>query len=244
MELIAGVLDFVIHLDKHLGQMIDSFGGWSYFILFAIVFAETGLIVTPFLPGDSLLFVVGAFAARGAFDLWLIFFVLTAAAIIGDTVNYAIGKYFGDRILTRGGGRFFKREHVEKTHAFFERHGGKTIILARFVPIVRTFAPFVAGLGKMDYAKFLIYNVTGAILWVAIFLFGGYYFGNMPAVKDNFLIAIAGMILISLLPLFVGLIKSKAAAYAKFEEDIFSRKMAVLEKAACFCKARYPKVFR
>jgi membrane-associated protein len=202
MEFLLSAVDFVIHLDKHLGEIIQTFGNWSYLLLFVIVFAETGLVVTPFLPGDSLLFVVGTFAARGSFDLVWAFVVLVVAAIVGDTVNYAIGKYFGNRILQKGGGRFFKKEHVERTHAFFERHGGKTIILARFVPIIRTFAPFVAGIGGMDYRKFVIYNITGAFLWVAIFLFGGYFFGNIPLVKDNFLIAIGGMMLVSALPVF------------------------------------------
>jgi membrane-associated protein len=169
-----------------------------------IVFAETGLVITPFLPGDSLLFVIGTFAAMGMFDPLLVFIVLVAAAIIGDTVNYSIGKYFGDRILARGTGKLFNKEHLDQTHRFFERHGGKTIILARFVPIVRTFAPFVAGIGKMDYRKFVIYNVTGALLWVTIFFFGGYFFGNIPLVKDNFLIAIFGMMLVSALPIFFG----------------------------------------
>lgn len=209
MENLFGAIDFIIHLDKHLGEVIHAFGGWSYLLLFAIVFAETGLVITPFLPGDSLLFVVGTFAAMGMFDMLLVFITLVSAAIIGDTVNYSVGKYFGDRILTRYSGRFFKKEYIEDTHKFFERHGGKTIILARFVPIIRTFAPFVAGIGKMDYRKFIIYNISGALLWVVIFFFGGYFFGNMPFVKNNFLIAIFGMMLVSALPIFIGFFGKK-----------------------------------
>jgi membrane-associated protein len=203
MEFLLSAVDFIIHLDKHLGEIIQAFGKWSYLLLFVIVFAETGLVITPFLPGDSLLFVVGTFTALGSFDLFWVFIVLVSAAIIGDTVNYAVGKYFGRRIMTKGGGKFFKKEYVEETHKFFERHGGKTIILARFVPIIRTFAPFVAGIGGMDYRKFVVYNITGAFLWVSIFLFGGYFFGNIPFVKDNFLIAIGGMMLVSAVPIFL-----------------------------------------
>ncbi|MFA6078586.1 MAG: DedA family protein [Candidatus Omnitrophota bacterium] len=209
MEVVLNIIDFIIHLDRHLNEIIQAIGGWSYLLLFVIVFAETGLVITPFLPGDSLLFVVGTFAALGMFDPLLVFIVLLSAAVIGDTVNYAVGKYFGDRILLRYSGRFFKKEYVDDTHRFFERHGGKTIILARFVPIIRTFAPFVAGIGKMEYRKFIIYNITGALLWVAIFLFGGYFFGNIPLVKDNFVIAIFGMMLVSLLPVFIGFAKKR-----------------------------------
>jgi membrane-associated protein len=209
MESFLGAIDFVIHLDRHLGEVIHAFGGWSYLLLFAVIFAETGLVITPFLPGDSFLFVVGTFAALGIFDILWVFAVLVSAAIIGDTVNYAVGKYFGDRILMRGGGRLFKKEYVDETHRFFERHGGKTIILARFVPIIRTFAPFVAGIGKMDYRKFVIYNITGAFLWVVIFFFGGYFFGNIPFVKDNFLIAILGIMIVSALPILLGFLGNK-----------------------------------
>lgn len=202
MEFLLSAVDFVIHLDKHLDEIIQAFGKWSYVLLFLIVFAETGLVITPFLLGDSLLFVVGTFAALGSFDLFWVFIILVSAAIIGDTVNYAVGKYFGHKIITKGGGKFFKKEYVEETHKFFERHGGKTIILARFVPIIRTFAPFVAGIGGMDYRKFVVYNITGALLWVSIFLFGGYFFGNIPLVKNNFMVAVLGMMLVSALPIF------------------------------------------
>ncbi|MBF0388140.1 MAG: DedA family protein [Candidatus Omnitrophica bacterium] len=202
MEFILQAVDFIVHLDKHLGEIIKDFGNWSYLLLFVIVFAETGLVITPFLPGDSLLFVVGTFSALGSFNLLWAFVILVSAAIIGDTVNYAVGKYFGDRIMKGGGGRFFKKEYVAETHLFFEKHGGKTIILARFVPIIRTFAPFVAGLGGMDYRKFVLYNITGALVWVSLFLFGGYYFGNIPLVKNNFFVAVLGMMLVSALPIF------------------------------------------
>jgi membrane-associated protein len=203
MEFIKDIIEIVLHIDKHLDIVIKSFGSGSYLLLFAIIFAETGLVVTPFLPGDSLLFVVGAFAAKGSFNLFWLFVILTAAAIIGDTVNYSFGKFFGERLLKKGDHRFFKKEHVERTHKFYEKHGGKTIILARFIPIVRTFAPFVAGIGKMSYYKFVIYNVTGALLWVSLFVFGGYYFGNMPFIKDNFLVVILTVMLVSVLPVVI-----------------------------------------
>lgn len=207
MDIIVNAFSFILHLDKHLGTLIQYFGQWSYLLLFIVIFAETGLVVTPFLPGDSLLFVVGTFIARGSFELFPMFAVLASAAIIGDTVNYAIGKYFGHRILKSGGGRFFNKEHVEETHRFFEKHGGKTIILARFVPIIRTFAPFVAGIGEMNYLKFIAYNISGGLLWISIFLFGGYFFGNIPAVKNNFTIVILGVMLVSALPIILGFIK-------------------------------------
>ncbi len=206
MDIIISAFNAVLHLDKHLGALIVHFGSWSYVVLFLIIFAETGLVVTPFLPGDSLLFVVGTFTARGSFDLLGMFILLTGAAIIGDTLNYAVGKYFGHRIIQRGGGRFFKKEHVDETHRFFEKHGGKTIILARFVPIIRTFAPFVAGIGEMNYLKFITYNITGALLWVSIFLFSGYFFGNIPVVKNNFTIVILGVMLVSALPIIFSFI--------------------------------------
>lgn len=200
MEFIKGIIDFILHIDRHLDQVIKSFGNWTYLILFLIIFCETGLVVTPFLPGDSLLFVLGAFSAVGSFKLVWIFIILISAAIIGDTVNYSLGKIFGERLLAKGDHRFFKREHVERTHKFYEKHGGKTIILARFIPIIRTFAPFVAGIGKMSYFKFLVYNVVGGILWVAVFVLAGYFFGNIPLVKNHFTIVIFVIIIISLLP--------------------------------------------
>lgn len=200
MELIRWLIDVVLHLDKHLDVVIKNCGSWSYLLIFGIIFCETGLVVTPFLPGDSLLFVVGAFAAAGSFNILWLYVILAGAAIIGDSVNYFLGKVFGKQLILKGGQRFFKKEHLERTHKFYEKHGGKTIILARFVPIIRTFAPFVAGVGEMSYGKFFIYNVTGGLLWVAIFVFGGYYFGNTPVVKDNFFIVIMAVIVISCLP--------------------------------------------
>jgi membrane-associated protein len=203
MELIRNSFEFIMHLDTYLNVIIRDWGNWSYLLLFIIIFCETGLVVTPFLPGDSLLFAVGALSALGTFSIPLLFITLSGAAIIGDTANYAFGNLFGEKIILRGHYRFFKKEHIERTHKFFERHGGKTIILARFVPIVRTFAPFVAGVGKMSYFKFLAYNVTGALMWVAVFMAGGYYFGNMPVIQHNFSIVIVVIMLISLLPVIL-----------------------------------------
>jgi len=200
MEWISSLVDFVLHLDTHLSHILQDFGPWCYLLFFAVIFAETGLVVTPFLPGDSLIFALGTFAAGGFPNIGLVFVVLVAAAILGDSANYAIGKYFGSLILRKQGAWFLKKEHIDRTHRFYERYGAKTIVLARFVPIVRTFAPFVAGVGKMSYAKFLTYNMTGGILWIAAFLFGGYFFGNIPVVKENFTIVIFAIIIISILP--------------------------------------------
>ena len=200
METIKELFDLFIHLDKHLSEIITQYGTITYLILFLIVFAETGLVVTPFLPGDSLLFAAGTFAAGGSLDLAILFAVLGSAAIIGDSVNYAIGKLTGPAIFEKEKIKFLKKEHLEKTHRFYEKHGGKTIIIARFIPIIRTFAPFVAGIGTMSYGKFIAYNVIGGILWVALFLLGGYYFGNLPFVKSNFSLVILAIIIISVLP--------------------------------------------
>lgn len=201
MELLRNIIEFVFHIDRHLNVVIQGMGNWSYLLLFGIIFAETGLVITPFLPGDSLLFAVGAFAAIDSFDLPLLFVILAGAAIIGDSVNYAFGKFLGEKILLKGSHHLFKKEHIERTHKFYEKYGGKTIILARFIPIIRTFAPFVAGIGKMSYPKFFLYNVIGALLWVAIFVLGGYFFGNTPVIKENFMIAIFSMMLLSALPI-------------------------------------------
>lgn len=209
MEFIKDVIDIIIHLDRYLDVVVKNIGNWSYLALFLIIFAETGLVIMPFLPGDSLLFVAGTFAVSGPFDVRWLFAALTGAAIIGDSVNYALGNLFGEKIILHGTGRFFKKEHVERTHKFYERHGGKTIILARFIPIIRTFAPFVAGIGKMSYFKFFIYNVTGALLWVALFMLGGYYFGNIPVIKQNFSLVILAVILISFLPVAIELWKHR-----------------------------------
>jgi membrane-associated protein len=210
MDLLRQFVDLFLHLDAHLSEVISAYGVWTYAILFLIVFLETGVVVTPFLPGDSLLFAAGTFAALGALDVRLLFVLLTVAAIIGDTLNYAIGNYIGPRAFT-GQFRLLKREHLERTQAFYDRHGGKTIILARFVPIVRTFAPFVAGVGTMHYARFISYNVVGAVTWVALFTFGGYFFGNIPVVRANFTLVILAIVGLSVLPMVLEYLRSRRA---------------------------------
>jgi membrane-associated protein len=197
MEQIQFFIDLFLHLDEHLANIINQYGAWTYAILFLIIFMETGFVVTPFLPGDSLLFAAGTFAALGSLNIWLLIILLMIAAIIGDTVNYWIGHYLGDRAYNI---KWIKREYLERTHAFFEKHGGKTIFLARFVPIVRTFAPFVAGMGKMSYGYFFSYNVFGGIVWVVLFTLLGFFFGNIPFVKANFEIVILAIILFSIVP--------------------------------------------
>lgn len=199
MEILKNIVEFFFHIDRHLNVVIQNCGAWSYAVLFVIVFAETGLVVTPFLPGDSLLFAAGTFAATGSFNIVWLSLGLFAAAVIGDSVNYAIGKTIGDEVF-RPGSKFFKKEYLEKTHKFYEKYGGKTIVIARFVPIVRTFAPFVAGVGKMSYGYFFSYNVIGALLWVGLFTGGGFFFGNMPIVKNNFSLVIFIIIFVSVLP--------------------------------------------
>ncbi len=199
MDIINFLIDFILRLDVHLGELIRDYGTWTYAILFIIVFCETGLVVTPFLPGDSLLFATGAFAATGVLDPYIAFFLISFAAILGDAVNYSIGKRLGAKAFS-GRIKFLKQEHLKKTHEFYERHGGKTIIIARFIPIIRTFAPFVAGVGTMTYGRFFSYNVFGGIGWAAIFIFGGYFFGNLPVVKNNFSLVIIAIIVISVLP--------------------------------------------
>jgi membrane-associated protein len=212
MDLIHWFVDFLLHLDRHLAEVIQQYGVHTYTLLFLIVFLETGLVVTPLLPGDSLLFAAGSFAGLGALSLWPLFFLLSAAAILGDTVNYAIGAYLGPRVFHFPKSRFFNPEHLRKTHDFYERYGGKTIIIARFVPIIRTFAPFVAGIGAMSYARFLAYNVAGGVLWVAACVFAGYFFGNLPFVKQNFSLVILAIIVISLLPAGVEYLRHRLAA--------------------------------
>ncbi|MCU0808957.1 MAG: DedA family protein [Candidatus Contendobacter sp.] len=199
MDLFSDLLSWFLHLDRHLAELAGQYGGWIYGILFLIVFCETGLVVTPFLPGDSLLFAAGSLAAIGQMNVHALFLLLTAAAIIGDTVNYAAGHYFGEKVFSPDA-RVLKQAYLDRTHQFFERHGGKTIVIARFVPIVRTFAPFVAGAGSMNYSHFLFYNVTGAIAWTASFLYGGYFFGNLPFVKQNFTLVILAIIILSIMP--------------------------------------------
>ena len=200
MDLVHWLVDVFLHLDRHLAEVIQQYGAWTYGLLFLIVFLETGLVVTPILPGDSLLFAAGTFAAMGALSFWPLFFLLCTAAILGDTLNYAIGHFVGPKVFHYPKSRFFNPEHLRKTHAFYEKYGGKTIIIARFVPIVRTFAPFVAGIGEMSYARFLAYNVVGGILWVAICLCAGYFFGNLPFVRNNFSVVILAIVFISILP--------------------------------------------
>jgi membrane-associated protein len=198
------LIDVFLHLDMYLDTIIQQYGVWMYFILFVVVFLETGVVVTPFLPGDSLLFAAGALCARGDLVVGWLFLLLWLAAVLGDTVNYSIGHIVGPRAF-HGQNRFFKREHLDRTHQFYERYGGKTIVLARFIPIIRTFAPFVAGIGRMSYGRFVTYNVLGGLLWTGLFVFGGYYFGNQPLVKRNFTFVILAIIVISLLPLAVEL---------------------------------------
>ena len=200
MELVKQLVDVFLHLDRHLAEVVRDYGTFTNVILFGIVFCETGLVVTPFLPGDSLLFTAGALAALGSLDVWVLFLSLALAAVLGDTANYWIGKKIGPRAFD-GSIRFFKQDHLRRTEAFYEKHGKKTIILARFVPIIRTFAPFVAGVGSMNYGVFLAYNVIGGALWVAICVFSGYFFGNIAAVKKNFSLVILAIIFVSTLPI-------------------------------------------
>lgn len=203
--MLINIINFILHLDTHLASLVASYGTLVYGFLFLIVFLETGLVVTPFLPGDSLLFVAGAMAAVGDFNIWLLFSILALAAILGDTVNYSLGKYFGEKVFSK----FIKKEHLEKTQKFFDKYGKKTIILARFVPIVRTFAPFVAGVGKMHYLTFLSFNVIGGLVWVALFTLSGFFFGNLPLVKENLGFIILAIIFVSLLPILFEYLKAK-----------------------------------
>ena len=208
VDLFRGLIDFILHIDDHLDGIIRQYGTWTYAILFAIIFVETGLVIMPLLPGDSLLFAAGAFAARGALNPFLLFVLLSIAAIIGDSVNYSIGRYIGPRAFTMNS-RFFKKEYLEKAHQFYEKYGGRAIVFARFVPIVRTFAPFVAGAGYMTYSKFLFYNVVGGVTWIAIFVFAGYFFGTIPAVEKNFELVIFAIIGVSVLPMVYEYIKAR-----------------------------------
>ncbi len=209
MELINYLIDLILHLDRHLASLIETYGMWTYLILFLIIFAETGLVVTPILPGDSLLFAAGTFAGRGSLDPWVLFVLLSVAAILGDTVNYWVGKYLGQHFVTGRRRRWIKQDHLDRTHAFFEKYGGKTIILARFVPIVRTFAPFVAGVGTMTYGKFLAYNVFGGLLWVGVCIAAGYFFGGLPIVQNNFSLVVLAIVVVSLIPVVVEYLRSR-----------------------------------
>jgi membrane-associated protein len=209
MDYLKTFIDLFLHLDTHLNAITTEYGMLTYLLLFIIVFCETGLVVTPFLPGDSLIFATGALAASGSLNLFTLFIVLCLAAVFGDTINYQIGHLLRDKIANREGIRFVKKEHLDRTHVFFEKYGTKTIVIARFVPIIRTFAPFVAGVGIMPYPKFITFNVVGGVAWVTSFLFGGYFFGNLPVVKDNFSFVILGIIFVSLLPGIITYIQSK-----------------------------------
>ena len=216
MDFIYSIIDFILHIDDHLVEIVNNYQTWTYLILFLIIFADTGLVVTPFLPGDSLLFAAGAIIAKPETDLtiFVMWILLMVAGILGDLVNYHIGKYIGPKAFS-GKYKFLKKEYLEKTEKFYDKYGGKTIIYARFVPIIRTFAPFVAGVGSMSYAKFASYNVIGAILWVTSFLFIGYFFGGLPIIKDNFTIVIFAIILLSMLPPIIEVVKEK---YGKKKE--------------------------
>lgn len=211
MELLATFVDLMLHLDTHLAALVAEYGAWVYAILFAIVFCETGLVVTPFLPGDSLLFVAGALAAAGGMHIGLLIVLLVIAAVLGDAVNYAVGAWFGPKVFRWESSRFFNRSAFDRTHAFYETHGGKTVIIARFMPLIRTFAPFVAGVARMRYARFAMFNVTGALLWVVSLTLAGYWFGNLPWVKQNLTLVILVIIAISLAPVAVAWVKSKVS---------------------------------
>jgi len=212
MDLISGFFDLILHLDRHLTDLAQNYGAWVYAVLFVIVFLETGVVVTPFLPGDSLLFVAGTIAAAGALNIHALVLLLIAAAVAGDSLNYAIGRYLGPRVFRFDDSRFFKRAYVDRTHAFFERHGGKAIVIARFVPIVRTYAPFVAGIGAMSYRRFLMFNVTGAVLWVALLAYAGFFFGNLPLVRNNLTTVILGIIVLSIMPGIVEFWRARRAS--------------------------------
>ena len=212
MELITWFIDVFIHLDRYLDMIIKHFGIWTYLIVFLVIFCETGLVVTPVLPGDSFIFALGTIAALGSLEIGLLLIVLIVAAIAGDSVNYTLGKFFGPRVFHQPDGRFFKREYLDRTHKFYEKHGGKTIFLARFIPIIRTFAPFVAGIGSMHYGRFLIYNISGGVAWIMFFALGGYYFGNIPMIKQNFTLVILTIVVISILPGIIEFFRQRTAA--------------------------------
>lgn len=209
--MIRELINLILHIDKYISVIIQNYGLWVYLILFIVVFIETGLVITPFLPGDSLLFAAGAFASISALDIKYVYPIFLVAAILGDTVNYHIGHFIGPKVFSRNSSKLLKKENLDKAYRFYEKHGGKTIIIARFIPIIRTFAPFVAGIGKMSYFRFLSYNVLGSIMWVSIFVFAGYFFGNIPFIKNNFSIVVYVIILISFLPAAIGFVRSKAS---------------------------------
>ena len=207
--MITTFIDMFMHLDTHLDLVIRNYGMWTHAILFLIIFCETGLVITPLLPGDSLLFAVGTFAALGSLDVKLLTISLSIAAIAGDTVNYWIGYFVGPKVFSKERSRFFNRDYLDRTHRFYERYGGKTIIIARFIPIIRTFAPFVAGIGRMTYLRFILYNIVGGVAWIGAFLFGGYFFGTLPFIKQNFSLVILAIIIISMLPGLIEFLRHK-----------------------------------
>ncbi|HYH43828.1 MAG TPA: DedA family protein [Burkholderiales bacterium] len=212
MELLARFIDVVLHLDRYLQGWVAEYGAFIYVILFLVIFCETGFVVTPFLPGDSLLFVAGAVAAGGGMDIHTLFGVLAVASFSGDNTNYWIGRYAGPKIFRRKGSLLFNPAHLERTSRFYEKHGGKTVLIARFVPIVRTFAPFVAGMGHMEYQRFLFYSFAGAILWIGSLTYAGYFFGNLPVVKDNLSLVIIGIVVLSIMPGVVEYLRSRRKA--------------------------------
>jgi membrane-associated protein len=211
MELLAQFIDIVLHLDKHLAVLLAQYGTWIYAILFLIIFCETGLIVTPFLPGDSLLFVAGTLAATGGMDIGVLMAVLFVAAVLGDGVNYRVGRWFGPKVFRWEDSRFFNKAAFDKTHAFYEHHGGKTVVIARFLPLLRTYAPFVAGVADMPAARFTFFNVVGAATWVGSLCLAGYFFGNLPVIKNNLTLVIVGIIVLSLMPLLIGWLRHRLA---------------------------------
>ena len=212
MELIIQFIDMLLHLDKYINVLIQNYGTWTYLIFFIIIFCETGLVVTPVLPGDSLLFVAGTFAASGSLKMEWLVVLLSLAAILGDTVNYWVGNFIGPRVFQMENSRVFKKEYLDRTHEFYEKYGPITIVIGRFVPIIRTFAPFLAGVGSMTYGRFLTYNVVGGILWIAAFILGGYFFGNLPIVKNNFSLVIFAIIIISMLPTVIEYFRQRSRA--------------------------------
>ena len=224
MEMIVKFFDMLLHLDKYIDLLIRDYGMWTYLIFFIIVFCETGLVVTPFLPGDSLLFVAGTFAALGSLNLTWLLVILSAAAILGDTINYWIGNYIGPKVFQMQNSRVFRKEYLDRTHQFYEKYGPITIVIGRFIPIIRTFAPFLAGVGSMTYGKFLIYNVVGGILWIASFTLGGYFFGNLPFVKKNFTLVIVAIIVISVMPTVIEYLRQRRQAKAARTSPIASAK--------------------
>lgn len=210
-DLFSYLFELFLHLDKHLAEAIIKYEMWTYVLLFVVIFAETGFVVTPFLPGDSLLFAAGSLAALGnsPLNVNLLAVILIVAAVVGDSINYSIGRFIGPKIFERENTRFLKKEHLVKTHQFYEKHGGKTIILARFIPIIRTFAPFVAGIGEMTYFKFISYNIIGGVVWILLFVYSGYFFGNLEIVKKNFSFVVVAIIFISIIPMIIEFIKHK-----------------------------------